>query len=265
MERAKQRTIVRLVECLGALASIASIVWLVDERFGSDAKALAIIRKMGSKYTECQTFRDRVDISTEHRVNGKLDETKHYVVSINFRKPASLRYEVNEIVQSNPVLVSLACAHDKKGIITSGGLDSPVEREEGWLMDTYEIRDGKAQGALDGEARFGAFDLIVVPEPFGLIMPGYQALKYTDIDDYRLRGTETIDSRECFVLITRRLHQTIWIDKTSYAIRQVTEDSTSRDFSSVNIQHFHPTFDEPIGAVAFHLDANQLAVAKHNP
>jgi hypothetical protein len=233
--------------------------WLVDDRFGTDGKAIKILDQMSLKYSKCQTLRDRIEVRNEEHYRGKLRETKHYIIGIDFQAPASLRYEVNENVNGKLSLVSLSCAHNKKGIVTSGGLDSPVICEEGWLMDTYEIRDGKPYGALDAASRYGTLDLITVPEPFGLVMPGFNALRYSDFDDVRLRGTEKVDSHECFVLVSRQWETTLWIDKEAHVLRKVAENS--RD----TILLFHPEFGVPIKESAFHLDASQMAVAQQRP
>lgn len=259
MDQGKQKTLLRVIECSIVLALLAGGAWLVDEQFRSDGKALKILQRMSLKYSQCQTLRDRIELTKEEKYEGKLRETKHYIIGIDFQAPASLRYEVNKRVNGKLSLVSLSCAHNKKGIVTSGGLDSPVIRKEDWLMDTYHIRDGKPYGALDAESRYGTLDLLSVPEPFGLVMPGFEALRYSDFDDVRLRGTGRVDSHDCFVLVSRRWETTLWIDKEEHSLRKVIEGSKD------TVLLFHPEFDISVQESTFHLDASQLAVAQQRP
>ncbi len=267
----KHRLAINAIEGIVGISVLLGIVWILDARFGSDQTAQSILKKMIAKYAATQTFMDRIELTINDREPGAAPVTRMYLANVVFRKPASLRFEFNKVEQGKLTLISLMCAHSKKGIHSSGGLDSPVISEEGWSADGYGYFENQPSGAVDI-----AFESVVsgnLPTTefinsgiIGLLVPeGFDGLKYSDYVDVRLKGTAVVDSRECFVLKSTQHQETLWIDKETYALRKVAELPDSSENNFWKVQLFHPKFDQRVDEKAFHLDPSQLAVAKRKP
>ncbi len=267
----KQRLAIYFLEGVAGVCFLLGIVWTLDARFGSDQKAQSILKKMVAKYASSQTFEDRIELTVNDREPGATPRTRMYLANVVFQKPASLRFEFSKVEHGKLTLISLMCAHSKKGIHSSGGLDSPVISEEGWSADSYGYFKNEPSGAVDM-----AFESVVsgnLPTTefinsgiIGLLVPdGFWGLKYSDYGDVRLKGTAVVDSRECYVLKSNQYQETLWIDKETYALRKVAELPDSSETSFWKVQLFHPKFDQRVDEKAFHLDPSQLAVAKRKP
>lgn len=190
--------------------------------------ALEILAKLDSTYANCKSLRDRIDITTTDDSGGKK-QTKRWVATFAFERPASLRYEFRSIESGIPKLVSLLCASSQKATHSFGGLDTPLQHRKTWCADISCERNGKPYVSRDGDLTGNVFYLLsatefTISDMVGLVLPQeIGGMQFRSAADSRLVGSEKVEGLDCFVLESRQLQERLWIDKKSYVLRKSFE------------------------------------------
>lgn len=240
---------------VSGLVLLFCAAWAYFAFWKPDQEALGILAKMNTVYADCKSFRDSIDVTTIEESSTGSKETKTFIASMVFARPASLRYEFDSVENGVRKQVSLLCANSAKLIHSFGGLDTPVEKRMTWSADFSCKLNGKPY-LVRGDDLAGSVYYLLSPTAFtisefaGLLLPDdIGGLQFREMADSRVVGSEKVEGFDCFVLESRQWKSRLWIDKNSYALRKTFEWDP---IWTVCI--LHPVFDGPVRDGEFKLD-----------
>jgi len=227
-----------------ALAGCGLWLYVALHKPGGDA--LKIVSRMKSAYSTCESYRDRVEVTTVIAVHGKTVLVKKWLATVSFAQPASLRVEFRGRSAGSGKLITLIPAGSKKTMHGHGNLETSVDEFTDWPSDSWGEFRRKAvvERIVDvKDLVYSNDDDFIDQQMIALLLPEeIGGLDFDGLTDSRLMGSKKVEGAECYVLRSDEHEETFWVDTKSFALRKVEVKSKTDAFSSTKTQILHPEF-----------------------
>jgi len=216
-----------------------------DAPSAAENAAREIIATMAKAYAECSSYRDSGTVTTKFIVTSKAardamgaERTDHLAFKTVFVRNGSFRFEYADLegwAANKPLIVS----SDGKAVRTWWHVEPGVE-----TASSLSMAIAGATGVSRGSAH-------TVPR---LLLPEIRGWSLTETVEPRCAGEDFIDGRTCLKIVAKHPAgdpRTIWIDKESHLIRQLSQshDHGDKGFRTEQTTSYAPEVNVTIDPV----------------